>query len=243
MQPRAVPMNGVHALFAAERLFHARVVGLCPCLCLLFGPPRNSFVRFAMPHPSHGSAFGRPVALVSCDGAQGFTLLEALVVVALLGILVAIAAPAVSGWSARHQVQAQAEGFLGSLVLARSEALRRQQRVSLCAQAANQTCDANARWQQGWLVFVDANDNGLREADEALIEVHAALPAAVLFDADSTAKAYFSYGSEGRSASTTGAFMAATWRFCRASLPEGWQVVSNALGKPRIEKYTLPNCL
>jgi type IV fimbrial biogenesis protein FimT len=195
-----------------------------------------------MSFPFTCSAFDRPIAPVSCNGAQGFTLLEALVVLALLGILVAMAAPAVSGLSARHQVQAQAEGFLSSLVLARSEALRRQQRVSLCAQAVNQTCDASARWQQGWLVFVDANDNGLREAGEALIEVHAALPAAVLLDADSTAKAYFSYGSEGRSASTTGAFMAATWRFCQASLSEGWQVVSNALGKPRIEKYAPSNC-
>jgi type IV fimbrial biogenesis protein FimT len=165
-----------------------------------------------------------------------------LVVLALLGILVSMAAPAVSDLRARHQVQAQAEGFLSSLVLARSEALRRQQRVSLCAQAVHTTCDALGRWQQGWLVFVDVNDNGLREAEEALLEVHAALPAAVRLDASSTAKAYFSYGSEGRSASTTGAFMAATWRFCSASLPEGWQVVSNALGKPRIEKYTPQDC-
>lgn len=173
---------------------------------------------------------------------RGFTLLEALVVLALLGILVSLAAPAVSDLRARHQVQAQAEGFLGSLVLARTEALRRQQRVSLCAQAGHSTCDASGRWQQGWLVFVDANDNGLREDGETLIEVHPALPPAVRLDSASTAKAYFSYGAEGRSTSITGAFMAATWRFCRTSLPEGWQVVSNALGKPRIEKYTPPDC-
>lgn len=179
---------------------------------------------------------------IEACSARGFTLLEALVVLALLGILVAMAAPAVSDLRARHQVQAQAEGLLGSLVLARSEALRRQQRVSLCAQAAHSTCDASGRWQQGWLVFVDANDNGLREAEEPLIEVHAALPSAVHLDAASTAKAYFSFGSEGRSMSTNGAFMAATWRFCQASLPVGWQVVGNAVGKPRIEKYTPQDC-
>ncbi|MEK7344302.1 MAG: GspH/FimT family protein [Pseudomonadota bacterium] len=190
-----------------------------------------------MPHPF---TF-RTVRMARC-GARGFTLLEALVVLALLGILVSLAAPAMTDLRARHQVQAQAEGFLGSLVLARSEALRRQQRVSLCVQAANHSCDASDHWQQGWLVFVDANDNGLREAEEALIEVHAALPTAVRLDAASTAKAYFSYSAEGRSASTSGAFMAATWRFCQTSLPVGWQVVSNALGKPRIEKYTPQDC-
>lgn len=184
---------------------------------------------------------GRPRALARF-GARGFTLLEALVVLALVGILVAMAAPVMSDLRSRHQVQAQAEGLLGSLVLARSEALRRQQRVSLCAQGTQGTCDALGRWQQGWLVFVDENDNGLREAGEALIEAHATSPAGVRLDANSTAKAYFSYGSEGRSMSTHGAFMAATWRFCQPAVPVGWQVVSNALGKPRIESYTPQDC-
>ena len=174
--------------------------------------------------------------------AGGFTLLEALVVLALVGVLVALAAPSVSGMRARHQLQAQAEGLLDSLVLARSEALRRQQRVTLCPRTRDNACDASAAWQNGWLVFVDANDNAQREADEPLIEVHGDVPPAVRMGVASTVKGYFSYGSEGRSQSTGGAFMAGTWRFCLASEPEGWQVVSNALGKPRIEKYTPQTC-
>lgn len=183
-----------------------------------------------------------PRACPKRSGDDGFTLLEALVVLALLGILLSLAAPAMSRLQGGHRLQAQAEGFLDSLVLARSEALRRQQRVSLCAQAAEGTCDINGQWQQGWLVFVDENDNGVREVQEALIEVHAALPPAVQLGVTSTVKAYFSYGPEGRSMSANGAFMAGSWRFCQASLPQGWQVVSNALGKPRIEKYTPQRC-
>jgi len=173
---------------------------------------------------------------------SGFTLLEALVVMALLGILVSMAVPALSGLRARHQLQAQADGLLNSLVLARSEAMRRQQRVSLCARATDATCDANGEWQQGWLVFTDPNNNGLRDAGEAVIEVHAALPTGVQMGATQSVKAYFSYGAEGRSMNTNGAFMAGTWRFCQASASEGWQVVSNALGKPRLQKYTPLHC-
>jgi type IV fimbrial biogenesis protein FimT len=183
-----------------------------------------------------------PRACPKRSGDDGFTLLEALVVLALLGILLSLAAPAMSRLQGGHRLQAQAEGFLDSLVLARSEALRRQQRVSLCAQAAEGTCDTNGQWQQGWLVFVDENDNGVREVQEALIEVHAALPPAVQLGVTSTVKAYFSYGPEGRSLSSNGAFMAGSWRFCQASLPKGWQVVINALGKPRIEQYTPQSC-
>jgi type IV fimbrial biogenesis protein FimT len=176
------------------------------------------------------------------DRAGGFTLLEFLVVMVVVGVLVAMAAPPVSGMRARHQLQAQAEGMLNSLVLARSEAIRRQQRVTLCPRKRDNACDATAPWQNGWLVFVDANDNAQRETGEALLEVHGDVPPSVRVGVTSTVKGYFSYGSEGRSQSTGGAFMAGTWRFCQASAPEGWQVVSNALGKPRIEKYTPQAC-
>ncbi len=183
-----------------------------------------------------------PRAWPKRPAAEGFTLLEALVVLALLGILVSLAAPAMSRLQAAHQLQAQAQGFLDSLVLARSEALRRQQRISLCAQAAEGTCDSNGQWQQGWLVFVDENDNGVREAQEALIEAHVALPPALHLRVTSTEKAYFSYNAEGRSAAPNGAFMAGTWRFCRPGSDEGWQVVINALGRPRLEKVSPPGC-
>ena len=174
--------------------------------------------------------------------AAGFTLLEALVVMALLGLMVSMTAPAMSALRQQHQLQAQAEGFFNSVVLARSEALRRQQRVTLCARATDSACDATGTWQQGWLVFVDANDNAQRDAGEALLEKHAPVPTDLRMAVTSTARAYFSYNAEGRSATLSGAFMAGTWRFCRPESDVGWQVVSNALGRPRLEKVTPLDC-
>lgn len=174
---------------------------------------------------------------------KGFTLLEAMVVLLLLGILVALAAPAMSDLQARHRLHAQAGAWLDSLVLARTEALRRQQRVTLCSRGADtSTCDRASEWQNGWLVFADDNGNAAFDLGEALIESHAPLPSGVWVDVSSTVKGYFSYNAEGRSQTNTDAFMAGTWRFCRGASSGGWKVVVNALGKPRMEPYDALTC-
>jgi len=171
----------------------------------------------------------------------GFTLLEALVTLSILGVMLALAVPNLSNLYAKHQLQAEVEGVLGSLLLARSEAIRRQQAVTVCP-VTSLGCNPQGSWSEGWLVFVDAKHNAQRDEGEALIETREPMPTKVHMGLNTTVKAYFSYGPEGRSRSTTGAFMAGTWRFCRTDLTEGWQVVSNALGKPRIEKYTVLQC-
>jgi type IV fimbrial biogenesis protein FimT len=173
---------------------------------------------------------------------SGFTLLEALVVLAVLGVLLGMAIPTFANLQAKQQLQAQAEGLLGSLQLARSEAIRRQQPVTLCPRA-DEACDPDASWVTGWLVFVDANHNARRDVGEVMLEIREPLPGPAIVNATSTVRGYFSYGPEGRSMSTNGAFMAGTWRFCRDTLPQGWQVVSNALGQPRLASYTATPCL
>jgi prepilin-type N-terminal cleavage/methylation domain-containing protein len=56
--------------------------------------------------------------------SSGFTLLEALVVLALVAVLAGMAAPAMGRLRQQHRMQAQAEALFSSLMLARSEALR-----------------------------------------------------------------------------------------------------------------------
>jgi len=172
----------------------------------------------------------------------GFTLLEALVVMAVSGTLLTLAVPAVTSLRQQHQMQAQAEGLLDSLLLARSEAVRRQQRVTLCVRGSDAACDLAGGWQQGWLVFEDLNNNALRDQGEALIEVHAELPLPMRLVGKTTVNGYVSYSPEGRSVTRSGAFLAGTLSLCHVQLVQGWQLVINALGKPRLQKYTPTAC-
>jgi type IV fimbrial biogenesis protein FimT len=176
------------------------------------------------------------MAGISDKQVRGFTVLEALVVLALCGILLALAAPSMSGWHQQQQMQSQAEQLRASLMLARSEALRRQQRVTLCVQGALQTCASQGSWAQGWLVFVDTNANALREPDETLLQVQAPLPALLTLQGNATVDRYISYGQEGRSQSISGAFQAGTLTLCAATQAHAWRVVINPVGKPRLEK-------
>ena len=49
--------------------------------------------------------------LYKAHRVTGFTLLEALVVMALLGVLLSLAAPALSSLRQQHRLQAEAQGF------------------------------------------------------------------------------------------------------------------------------------
>ncbi len=173
----------------------------------------------------------------------GFSLVEALVVLALLAVLLGLAVPGVAGLRSRHELQAVAEDVWSSLVLARSQALVHQQRVALCPVTADQACDPQGLWQLGWQVFVDSNHNGLRDAGERVLQSRAGLPQGMRLQGNSTVQQGVGYGADGRSESRTGAFQSGTLVLCRTGLSEGWKIVVNALGRPRLEKTDVQACV
>lgn len=172
---------------------------------------------------------------------SGFTLLEALVVLAVLSTLLGLAVPGLIGLRERQQLQAQAEDFWSSLMLARAQALLHQQRVTVCA-ASKGVCEPSAGWHSGWLVFVDANRNGQREADERLVQERELAPAAMRITGNTTVARLIGYGAEGRSETLSGAFQAGTVSVCATGQSQGWRVVINAAGRPRLEKADTPTC-
>lgn len=173
---------------------------------------------------------------------HGFTLLEALVAMAVLAVLLGLGVPGLAGMRERQQLRAQAEDFWNSLMLARAQALLHQQHVTVCASNASGACDSAAGWHSGWRVFVDGNRNGQHDADEPLLLQRAAAPAAIRITGNSTVSRTIGYGAEGRSESLSGAFQAGTVSVCASGLGSGWQVVINAVGRPRLEQAEMPSC-
>ena len=87
---------------------------------------------------------------------KGFSLIELLFVVAILGILIGLALPGFTDTVEAANTNSQIKVMLTTLNLARSEAIKRGQDVSICASSNGADCDA-ANWTEGWIVFVDNN--------------------------------------------------------------------------------------
>ena len=180
------------------------------------------------------------------NNGLGFTLLEMLAALGLVVVLVLLATPSWLWWQQRRQLQAEAEALLGSLALARAQAVMHQQRVTLCPSPGGEACDsadaALGAWQGGWIAFVDTNRNGLREADEPVLQQRAATARGVQILGRSTLSQAIAYGPDGGSEGVHGQFLAGTVLVCAPGQREGWQLVLNALGRARLAKVDTPSC-
>ena len=97
----------------------------------------------------------------------GFTMIEMMVGIAILGILAALAAPDFSATIKRYRIKSTADELRASFLLARSTAITRGQPVIIQSTGA---CKDND-WSCGWQMFVDADSNGALNGAESLLQV------------------------------------------------------------------------
>jgi type IV fimbrial biogenesis protein FimT len=91
---------------------------------------------------------------------RGFTLLELMVSITVLGILLGLSVPMFRETILNNRIVAQNNEFISGLNYARSEAIKRSDTVSLCPSTDGATCAASTNWSTGWIVFADLNADG-----------------------------------------------------------------------------------
>jgi type IV fimbrial biogenesis protein FimT len=175
---------------------------------------------------------------------SGVTLLELLIALMFLALLMGMGVGSFKPLLQKIRLQSQAEDLLAGLFLARSEAIKRGMRVTACVSSDGMHCLSKADWDQGWLIFEDVDGNAIRADSEALIQVHAAMPPTIKASGNSPVSRYVSYAPTGRSLYVSGAFQAGTITLCAVSeqSSNAWDLVINAVGKPRLEKITGGAC-
>jgi type IV fimbrial biogenesis protein FimT len=75
--------------------------------------------------------------LTRYSGRRGFTLIEVLIAVAILGILIALGLPAFTSWIQNLQIRNSAEAILNGLQLAKAQAVRSNLSTELVLTVAN----------------------------------------------------------------------------------------------------------
>jgi type IV fimbrial biogenesis protein FimT len=111
----------------------------------------------------------------SKKGSAGFTLVEALSVISILAILMAIGVPSYRSVTTSSRVSTEVNALLGDLQFARSQALKQGQPVTVCVSVGGATCSSSTLWQGGWIVFSDPNANGTVDSGETVWRVQRAL--------------------------------------------------------------------
>lgn len=117
--------------------------------------------------------------LLSHAPGRGFTLVELMIVLAVAAILLSIAVPSFRTTIQNNRLITEANDFVTALHLARSEAIKRRARVTLCKSTDGAVCTATGGWEQGWIAFVDSNNNNSRDAGEEIVRVHGAADGAI----------------------------------------------------------------
>jgi type IV fimbrial biogenesis protein FimT len=104
------------------------------------------------------------------NAMAGFSAVELLVTIAIMGITLAIAVPGVSRLLARQEIVLESEQLVATLNNARITSIALNRRVVLCPSSDLQSCSTAPHWHNGLLVFVDRNGNRELDADERLLK-------------------------------------------------------------------------
>jgi len=161
--------------------------------------------------------------------AHGFTLLELMAALAIAGILFALGVPTLGAWLAEQQLQDRADALLHTLDHARSEAIKRGDRVDVCPVGGG--CAAGATsWEGGWVIVPDATRGN---AAGAIARERAAAPG-ITIRGNRPVADYVSYVSAGHARRFDGALQMGTFTICRAG-QRARKVILAQSGRARIE--------
>ena len=165
----------------------------------------------------------------------GFTLIEALLALALLGALLGLARPGYYRWIAAQQVAHRAQFVADTLDLARSEAIKHGYRVNVCKSLDRRQCTTHGGWESGWIMYVDENHDGDIDADEQVIRLEGPASDDVTVHGNRPVADYVSYTALGHARLLSGALQMGTFVVCKPGQYALKVVLANS-GRARIEK-------
>lgn len=172
----------------------------------------------------------------------GFTLIELIVTLALAAILLTVGVPAFQEMIRNNRAATHANEFMSTLNFARSEAVKRGRRVVLCKSQDGASCTTDGTWDQGWIVFVDTDNDAAVDAGENIIRIFGALSGGNTLQGSTDVADYISYSPDGIARLTSGTSLATntqlTFGLCVSGKKNAIEI--SQTGRARVDKITCP---
>lgn len=173
----------------------------------------------------------------------GFTLIELIITVAIAAIVLTIGIPSFNATIRQNRLITTTNDFAAALSLARSEAIKRGTRVTLCKSTDGTTCVTTGGYDQGWIVFVDnlaagsGGAAGVHDNNEDIIRVYGKLSGGMTLVGNTPVINYVSYTSDGVNRLDTGAMQIGTITLCSNGQANAIKIT--ATGRPRVDSTSI----
>lgn len=167
---------------------------------------------------------------------SGFTLLELLITVVIIVLLMTIGIPSFSAQVHNTRLKTTTLSLFEAVALTRTQAVSINNRATLKHQGS---------WENGWEVFIDSNNNGLRDNDEKLL-ISQEKTQGVRITANRPLKNYISFIGTGESrfigGNKSGAFQAGTFKVCPTTKGTGYELTLARSGRMRMNEISAAKC-
>jgi type IV fimbrial biogenesis protein FimT len=114
---------------------------------------------------------------------RGLTLVELMIALAVAAVILTSAVPAFGRFVQENRVTATTNHLVTHLQYARHEAVFRNAYVAACPSVDGKQCTGGNRWDEGWIIYVDASNSGQPDHPDDILRVVGADPRVLMHSA------------------------------------------------------------